>query len=57
MCAARLPTDGSNAEDALNHTLRDELHASAAMGRAREEKAEEEQVEEAVEVGVGKDLR
>ena len=36
MCAARPPTDGSNAEDVQDRAPRADLCASAAPGRARE---------------------
>ena len=55
--AAQPPTDGSDVEDALDQALRSDLCASAARGRSREKNAEEEQVKEAAEVGVGKEIR
>ena len=56
-CTARPPTDGSDAEDALDRALRAYLCTSAAPGRAREKNAEGEQVEKAADVGVGKEIR
>jgi hypothetical protein len=55
--AARPPTDGIDAEDALYRALRTELGARAAPGRAREKNAGEERVKEVAEVGAGKEIR
>ena len=57
MCAARPPTDGSNAEDVQDRAPRADLCASAAPSKACENNAEEEQVREAAEVGMEKEIK